>query len=268
MKIGVFIDYENLKLDELLGELLSKLEQRNLNVYPRKLIFSNVAQLRKSFLDKFLKTYKLDLVGAYSSTGKNVADFRLYIEVLDLLYKSDATQGFCIVSADSDYAELVIKLRNENRYVIGIGPKEKCNIDYVNLFNEFIYTDELKVKPIEVVKPKEKVSKKKKPEKNSKIISQDNLVTVEVIKTPIPKKVIKNKSFYNQLKEEIESLLKTHASKKQKLIYISTLIKELKDKSPNYFAKVKMSSDDFKKIGYEIFTKEENRPETSYITLD
>lgn len=263
----MFFDYENTKTDEIFSELFLRLEKRNFILYPRKLIFSNVAQLKKSFLDKYLKQYKLDLIGAYSSIGKNIADFRLYIEALDLLYKSDATQGFCIISADADYSELVIKLRNENRYVIGVGPKEKCNLDYVNLFNEFIYMEDLKPKAIEIPKTK-KVSVKKKNEPKPKIISKDNLVTVEVVNKPIVKKIVKNKSFYNKLKLEIEKLLETHAAKNQKIIYCSTLIKELKDGSQDFFAKVKMTANDFKKIGFQIFTKEDNKPETSYITLN
>lgn len=241
-KLAILFDLENLKPDEILPELISQLEKRFI-VYPRKLIFNNVSQIKKSFLDQNIKPYQLDLIGAYAPVGKNVADFRLYIEALQILYTSNDT-NFCIVSGDADYGELVIKLHHENRYVIGIGPKEKSKSEYMNLFDEFIFIEDLKP-TIEIKQTKES---SKKEIKN--------------------KKIIKNKSFYTKLKTSIDEIIKKEKNKKTKIIYCSTIIKKLKESSLDYFSKAKISSLDFQKIGFKILTKENNKPETSYIEIN
>lgn len=239
-RLAILFDLENLKPDEILPILISKLEKRFI-IYPRKLIFNNVSQIKKSFLDQNIKPYQLDLVGAYSPVGKNVADFRLYIEALHILYTSNNT-NFCIVSGDADYGELVIKLHQENRYVIGIGPKEKSKTEYINLFDEFIFIEDLKQ-----IQPLKENDKKQKKETT---------------------KINKNKAYYTKLKKAITDILNTYCKKKQKKVYCSTIIKEIKKSSPDYFNKTKITSSDFQKMGFNILTKEENKPETSYIKIN
>jgi uncharacterized LabA/DUF88 family protein len=47
----------------------------------------------------------------YSYTvGKNSSDSAMIIDAMDLLY-SDKVDGFCIVSSDSDFTRLAIRLR-------------------------------------------------------------------------------------------------------------------------------------------------------------
>lgn len=71
--------------------------------------------------------------------GKNSSDISIVIYVMELLYTSE-TDTFILVSSDSDFSGLVIKLRESNKYVIGIG-ESKTNIDYKSCYNEFIELD-------------------------------------------------------------------------------------------------------------------------------
>ncbi|MER9831356.1 NYN domain-containing protein [Mesorhizobium sp. M0134] len=50
---------------------------------------------------------------AISGRGKNAADIALVIDAMDLLH-SGAFGGFCIVSSDSDFANLSIRIREQN----------------------------------------------------------------------------------------------------------------------------------------------------------
>lgn len=56
---------------------------------------------------------------AYVS-GKNATDMALIIEAMDLLY-SGTVDGFCIVSSDSDYTRLAIRIREAGMFMMGIG---------------------------------------------------------------------------------------------------------------------------------------------------
>lgn len=278
-KIAVLFDLENLSPEEILPNLLDKFNSRGFIVHPRKLVFNNVSQIRKSFLDKNVKLYHLDLVCAYAPIGKNSADFRLYIEALDLLYKNPEINYFCIVSGDADYAELVIKLKNENRYVIGIGPQEKIKDEYVTLFDEFIYTADLKhvekeVKEVKVIETKKsikktptkkevKVSKPKKEVKNKEVKETKSNKVVK--KTTYPRK--KTSTFYKALYDISKIILEEKKKTGSKEIYCSAFIKEIKERSPEYLGKFKMAYDDLQKSGYVILRKEAEKPETSFIEL-
>ena len=56
------------------------------------------------------------------TSGKNSTDGALIIDAMDMLY-TDNLDGFCIVSSDSDYTRLAIKLRERGKFVLGIGGK-------------------------------------------------------------------------------------------------------------------------------------------------
>ena len=56
-------------------------------------------------------------------TGKNSADIELTITAMDLLHERGVA-GFCIVSSDSDFTPLVMRLRESGKLVIGFGEKK------------------------------------------------------------------------------------------------------------------------------------------------
>lgn len=60
------------------------------------------------------------------TTGKNSTDSSLIIEAMDILHSKN-TDGFCIVSSDSDYTGLAKRIREEGLFVMGIGEKKTPN---------------------------------------------------------------------------------------------------------------------------------------------
>lgn len=52
--------------------------------------------------------------------GKNATDFSMIIDAMDILYTGDV-DGFCLVTSDSDFTRLAIRLREAGKLVIGIG---------------------------------------------------------------------------------------------------------------------------------------------------
>lgn len=76
--------------------------------------------------------------------GKNATDMALTIDAMDFLYKSDY-DTFAIVSSDSDFTPLAIKLRESDKEVIGIGGK-KTSEAFVASCDNFIYLENLSEK--------------------------------------------------------------------------------------------------------------------------
>ena len=76
------------------------------------------------------------------TTGKNSTDSAMIIDAMDILY-SDRTDGFVLVSSDSDFTRLAIRLREAGMTVIGIGEK-KTPSAFIAACNKFIYVENIR----------------------------------------------------------------------------------------------------------------------------
>ncbi len=70
------------------------------------------------------------------TTGKNATDSAMIIDAMDILY-TGKTDGYVLVSSDSDFTPLAIRLRESGMYVIGIG-EEKTPKAFVQACDKFI----------------------------------------------------------------------------------------------------------------------------------
>jgi uncharacterized LabA/DUF88 family protein len=73
------------------------------------------------------------------TTGKNATDSAMIIDAMDVLH-SQKVDGFCIVSSDSDFTRLAIRLRESGKMVIGIGEK-KTPRPFIVACDKFIYIE-------------------------------------------------------------------------------------------------------------------------------
>ncbi|MEK7337866.1 MAG: NYN domain-containing protein, partial [candidate division NC10 bacterium] len=76
-------------------------------------------------------------------SGKNSADIRLVVDAMDLAHGKEHLDTFVIVSGDSDFSPLVSKLRENDKYVIGMGVKNSSSELLVDNCDEFIYYEDL-----------------------------------------------------------------------------------------------------------------------------
>lgn len=118
---------------------------------------------------------------AYTS-GKNISDFTLIIDAMDILY-TNKVNSFCIVSSDSDFTKLVTRLREDNMFVFGMG-ESKTPISLVNSCETFAYLDKMLAAEEEEEQKKTKTKTKsngKKPNhKNESSITPLNRVKREL----------------------------------------------------------------------------------------
>ena len=86
------------------------------------------------------------------TTGKNSTDSAMIIDAMDILY-SGRVDGFVLVSSDSDFTRLALRLREAGMKVYGIGEK-KTPAPFIVACDKFIYVEVIRGKGEE--KPEEK----------------------------------------------------------------------------------------------------------------
>ncbi|MEX2179128.1 MAG: NYN domain-containing protein [Gemmatimonadaceae bacterium] len=76
-----------------------------------------------------LSEASIDLIfaPAYGSSKKNATDIRLAIDALELVFTRTEIGTFILLSGDSDFSSLVIKLKEYGKYVIGVGIRESSS---------------------------------------------------------------------------------------------------------------------------------------------
>jgi uncharacterized protein (TIGR00288 family) len=76
-----------------------------------------------------LSEASIDLIfaPAYGSSKKNATDIRLAIDALELVFTRPEIGTFVLLSGDSDFSSMVIKLKEYGKYVIGIGIRESSS---------------------------------------------------------------------------------------------------------------------------------------------
>lgn len=93
-----------------------------------------------------LHTYAIKPVQQFAySTGKNATDSMLIIDAMDLLY-TRRFDGFCIVSSDSDFTSLALRIREEGLLVLGFG-KHSTPEAFRNACHTFYKIDEAAPQP-------------------------------------------------------------------------------------------------------------------------
>ena len=133
---------------------------------------------------------------AYTS-GKNATDSAMIIDAMDILY-TGKTDGYVLVSSDSDFTPLAIRLRESGMYVIGIG-EEKTPKAFVQACDKFIRVEVIRDKYKKTAKAAAKPAAKKTAAKSSaakaaekaeKPASKAAAKKAEDKKPPVPEEII------------------------------------------------------------------------------
>ena len=139
MRYAVLIDADNVAA-KYTKNILDELSNYGIVTYKR--VYGdwtrpNLAGWKNMALDNAITP-----VQQYSyTTGKNATDSAMIIDAMDILY-SNNVDGFCIVSSDSDFTRLAIRLRESGKHVIGMGEK-KTPKPFSTACNAFKYLEVL-----------------------------------------------------------------------------------------------------------------------------
>lgn len=95
-----------------------------------------------------LQEYSVDLVQLFprGSHGKNGADIRLAVDVIEDISSNPHLAKVVVIGCDSDYIAIAQKVRQRARQIVGIGVQEFTNPYWVKSCNEFKFYTSLLVK--------------------------------------------------------------------------------------------------------------------------
>ena len=157
LRLAVLIDADNAPRDCLQGimEEVAIYGTPNIKRAYGDWSSSNLSGWRQPLLDNSVTPMQQF---AYTK-GKNSTDSAMIIDAMDILYAGN-TEGFVLVSSDSDFTGLARRLREAGQFVIGIG-EQKTPGPLIAACNKFIYIEVIRER---TQKSKPAQSKKKKPE--------------------------------------------------------------------------------------------------------
>ncbi|MFC6877127.1 NYN domain-containing protein [Flavobacterium myungsuense] len=139
LKLAVLIDADNVPYSNVKGMME---EIAKYGTPTTKRIYADWTKPNANGWKSVLLEHAITPIQQYSYTvGKNSSDSAMIIDAMDLLY-SDKVDGFCIVSSDSDFTRLAIRLRESGMKVIGIGEKKTPN-SFIVACDRFIYIEVL-----------------------------------------------------------------------------------------------------------------------------
>jgi uncharacterized protein (TIGR00288 family) len=165
--MALFCDFENVAL----GVRDARYAPFDIKKVLERLLLKGSIVVKKAYCDwerykEFKATmheaaFELIEIPHVRQSGKNSADIRMVVDALDLCYTKAHMDTFVIISGDSDFSPLVSKLRENNKYVIGIGVKDSTSDLLSANCDEFIFYDDL----VREQEAKQKRAEKKIPAK-------------------------------------------------------------------------------------------------------
>ncbi|NTU91943.1 MAG: NYN domain-containing protein [Chlorobiaceae bacterium] len=139
--IAMLIDADNSPSDKI-DFILAELAQYG--VVNIRRAYGNWKSRSLSGWEDKLHDYAIRPIQQFDYTkGKNATDMAMTIDAMDLLYGSKL-DAFCIVSSDSDFTPLVMRILAEGLHVYGFGQKSTPS-PFVNACSTFLYLESVGV---------------------------------------------------------------------------------------------------------------------------
>jgi hypothetical protein len=147
--LAVLIDFENIAAGtekEGLGAfdvdaIMSRVKDKGRILIARSYAdWGRFARFKKSLLMANVTMMELTSHGMHD---KNRADIAMVVDTLELAFTRDYIDTFVVVSGDSDFTPLVLKLRELNKRVIGCGTRSSTSRLLIQACDEFFFYDSL-----------------------------------------------------------------------------------------------------------------------------
>ena len=148
-RLALFIDFENIAI----GVRDAHYRKFDINLVLERLLDKGKLLVKKAYADwSRYSDYKRSFheaaielieVPQKSVGGKNSADIRLVVDAMDMSFQNEHINCFVVASGDSDFSPLVSKLKENNKYVIGLGVKNSTSDLLIENCDEFIFYEDL-----------------------------------------------------------------------------------------------------------------------------
>jgi uncharacterized protein (TIGR00288 family) len=148
-RLALFVDFENLAIGAR-----ERGEQIDLRIIMDALSERGRVVVRRAYADwnlfseyrQGLVAQRIEMIEIPQRTGmvrKNAADIKLAVDALELAFERDFITTFVIASGDSDFTPLVLKLRELNRRVVGVGVEGSTSELLPGACDEFLFYERL-----------------------------------------------------------------------------------------------------------------------------
>jgi hypothetical protein len=142
-RLAVLIDADNAQAAVIEGLLA---EIAGFGEATVKRIYGDFTSPASAQWKKVLNRHAIKPVQQFAyTTGKNATDSTMIIDAMDLLY-TRRFDGFCLVSSDSDFTGLALRIREEGLTVLGFGEKKTPDA-FRNACHKFVFTELLRSLP-------------------------------------------------------------------------------------------------------------------------
>lgn len=139
-RIALLIDSENISA-KYIKPVMHEIAKYGRIVIAR--FYGDISSLSKDWHQTALN-YAIKPMHQYNvASGKNAADMAMAIDALEMMYQ-EKVNTFFLITSDSDFTPLAMKLREGGMTVIGIGSEKKVTEAFKSACNEFKYFDYLK----------------------------------------------------------------------------------------------------------------------------
>lgn len=176
--IAVLIDGDNAQ-PKLMKEIIEEVSKYGKATIRR--IYGDWTTQHMNGWKNIINQHSISPIQKFSyTTGKNSTDGSLIIDAMDIMHAKH-TEGFCIVSSDSDYTGLAKRIREEGLFVMGIGEK-KTPEAFVRSCEVFTFTENLAQEEESTSKestPAEKGKTRKKTATTKTKLSNKDLNTID-----------------------------------------------------------------------------------------
>src|SRR4030066_1226235 len=140
LKLAVVIDADNVPCGNVKG-MMEEIAKYGVPTFKR--IYGDWTKPNLTKWKSILLENAITPVQQYGYTsGKNSTDSAMIIDSMDILY-TGKVDGFCIVSSDSDFTRLAIRLRESGMRVFGFGKRKTPN-PFIVACDKFVYLEILK----------------------------------------------------------------------------------------------------------------------------
>ena len=136
-RFAVLIDADNVS-PKYIKYILDEVSDQGVATYKR--IYGDWTDISKKSWKEQLLRYSINPIQQYSNTnGKNSTDSAMIIDAMDILYSGNC-DGFVLVSSDSDFTRLAVRLREAGMKVYGMGEK-KTPKPFIVACDKFVYIE-------------------------------------------------------------------------------------------------------------------------------
>ena len=174
-RIALLIDCDNVSHNSIEGVLEELAKYGMVNIRHAHGDWNNPSL--SGWIDR-LHPYAIRPMQQFAYTkGKNATDSAMIIDAMDLLY-SKRVDAFALMTSDSDFTPLVIRILESGLPVYGFGEK-KTPKRFVDACSPFIYTENL------IAEGDEKLTNGTKPERKDRNTLRGNTALVKLLRTAV-----------------------------------------------------------------------------------